>query len=96
MTGKVILSSQQDSRNGWTPLFIAVANQDIGMLGILVEFRAKVNAQSYSGNSALHIATGRGYTDVVKVLVQYGADLSLKNSHWETPVNVANANANEV
>ncbi|XP_071842194.1 uncharacterized protein [Apostichopus japonicus] len=85
-----------DSRNGWTPLFIAVANQDIGMLGILVEFRAKVNAQSYSGNSALHIATGRGYTDVVKVLVQYGADLSLKNSHWETPVNVANANANEM
>lgn len=81
-----------DSRNGWTPLFIAVANKDIKMLGILVEFGAKVNAQSYSGNSALHIATGRGYTDVVKVLVQYGADLSLKNSHWDTPVNVANAN----
>lgn len=48
-----------------------------------------VNLQSYSGNTALHIACGRGEVDAVRVLLKNGADSSLKNYHNDTAVMVA-------
>lgn len=47
-----------------------------------------VNGQSYSGNTALHGACGRGQVDVVRLLLKSGADSSLKNYHNDTPVMV--------
>ena len=48
-----------------------------------------VNSQSYSGNTALHGACGRGQVDTVRLLLKSGADSSLKNYHNDTPVMVA-------
>lgn len=48
-----------------------------------------VNSQSYSGNTALHSACGRGQVDTVRMLLKSGADSSLKNYHNDTPVMVA-------
>lgn len=48
-----------------------------------------VNSQSYSGNTALHIACGRGEVEAVRVLLKNGADSSLKNYHNDTAVMVA-------
>lgn len=48
-----------------------------------------VNSQSYSGNTALHSACGRGHVDTVRLLLKSGADSSLKNYHNDTPVMVA-------
>ncbi|MEQ2162484.1 hypothetical protein GOODEAATRI_020232, partial [Goodea atripinnis] len=45
-----------------------------------------VNSQSYSGNTALHIACGRGQVDTVRLLLKSGADSSLKNYHNDTPI----------
>ena len=47
------------------------------------------NGQSYSGNTALHAACGRGQVDTVRLLLKSGADSSLKNYHNDTPVMVA-------
>ncbi len=48
-----------------------------------------VNAQSYSGNTALHSACGRGHIEIVRVLLKNGADSSLKNNHNDTAIMVA-------
>lgn len=48
-----------------------------------------VNSQSYSGNTALHSACGRGQVETVWMLLKSGADSSLKNYHNDTPVMVA-------
>lgn len=48
-----------------------------------------MNLQSYSGNTALHIACGRGEVEAVRVLLKNGADSSLKNYHNDTAVMVA-------
>lgn len=48
-----------------------------------------VNSQSYSGNTALHNASGRGQVDTVRLLLKSGADSSLKNYHNDTPMTVA-------
>ncbi|XP_041471085.1 uncharacterized protein LOC121420494 isoform X1 [Lytechinus variegatus] len=80
--------NSKDSKNGWTPLFHAVTNQDTKLVHNLLSSGAEVNIQSYSGNTVLHVATGRGYTDIVKILVHYGADMSLKNTQWDTPATI--------
>jgi ankyrin repeat protein len=47
---------------------------------LLTEFDANANAQSrVSGNTALHFACKNNKEDVVKVLVESGADLTIKN-----------------
>lgn len=48
-----------------------------------------VNSQSYSNNTPLHSACGRGQVDTVRLLLKSGADSSLKNYHNDTPVMVA-------
>lgn len=48
-----------------------------------------MNAQSYSGNTALHIASGRGEVEAVRILLKNGADSSLKNYHNDTAVMVS-------
>ncbi len=83
-------SLPQDAKNGWTPLFHAIINQNQRMITRLIEAGAQVNAQSYSGNTALHVATGRGYTSIVRLLMRYGADMSVKNTHRESPAMISN------
>ncbi len=48
-----------------------------------------MNGQSYSSNTALHSACGRGQVNTVRLLLKSGADNSLKNYHNDTPVMVA-------
>lgn len=48
-----------------------------------------MNAQMYSGSSALHSASGRGLLPLVRTLVRSGADSGLKNCHNDTPLMVA-------
>lgn len=55
----------------------------------LLQNRCDVNSQSYSGNTALHSACGRGQVETVRLLLKSGADSSLKNYHNDTPVMVA-------
>ncbi|GAB1291679.1 B-cell lymphoma 3 protein homolog [Apodemus speciosus] len=61
----------------------------IGSPGDGAEHGANVNAQMYSGSSALHSASGRGLLPLVRTLVRSGADSGLKNCHNDTPLMVA-------
>ncbi|KAK5861885.1 hypothetical protein PBY51_017326 [Eleginops maclovinus] len=67
----------------------AVESNNADMVHFLIERGCDVNSQSYSGNTALHSACGRGQVDTVRLLLKSGADSSLKNYHNDTPVMVA-------
>lgn len=53
-----------------------------------------VNAQDNAGNSALHEAALNGHLDIVKLLIEYGADVNIKSSEScsDTPLIDASAN----
>ncbi|XP_067094486.1 NF-kappa-B inhibitor epsilon [Osmerus mordax] len=78
-----------DNKSGQSPLMHAVENHNADMVHFLIENACDVNSQSYSGNTALHVACGRGQVDTVRLLMKNGADSSLKNYHNDTPVMVA-------
>lgn len=79
-----------DIKSGQSPLMHAVESNNADMVRFLIESGCDVNSQSYSGNTALHGACGRGQVDTVRMLLKSGADSSLKNYHNDTPVMVAN------
>ncbi|XP_072249992.1 B-cell lymphoma 3 protein homolog [Leuresthes tenuis] len=81
-----------DIKSGQNPLMHAVENNNTDMVHFLIENGCDVNNQSYSGNTALHIACGRGQEETVRLLLKSGADSSLKNNHNDTPVMVAKNN----
>ncbi|KAL3059744.1 hypothetical protein OYC64_014360 [Pagothenia borchgrevinki] len=78
-----------DNKSGQSPLMHAVESNNADMVHFLIESGCDVNSQSYSGNTALHSACGRGQVDTVRLLLKSGADSSLKNYHNDTPVMVA-------
>ncbi|XP_070768544.1 B-cell lymphoma 3 protein homolog [Enoplosus armatus] len=78
-----------DIKSGQSPLMHAVESNNADMVHFLIESGSDVNSQSYSGNTALHSACGRGQVDTVRLLLKNGADSSLKNYHNDTPVMVA-------
>ncbi|XP_026140733.1 B-cell lymphoma 3 protein homolog isoform X1 [Carassius auratus] len=78
-----------DNKSGRSPLVHAVENNFTDMVIFLIESGCDVNAQSYSGNTALHSACGRGHIEIVRVLLKNGADSSLKNNHNDTAIMVA-------
>ncbi|XP_064155332.1 B-cell lymphoma 3 protein isoform X1 [Anguilla rostrata] len=91
---KLLLNSRADIdavdiKSGRSPLIHAVENNNIEMVIFLLENGCNVNAQSYSGNTALHSACGRGQVEVVRLLLRNGADSSLKNYHNDTALMVA-------
>ncbi|XP_005370373.1 B-cell lymphoma 3 protein [Microtus ochrogaster] len=78
-----------DIKSGRSPLIHAVENNSLSMVQLLLLHGANVNAQMYSGSSALHSASGRGLLPLVRTLVRSGADSGLKNCHNDTPLMVA-------
>ncbi|XP_053289480.1 B-cell lymphoma 3 protein homolog [Pleuronectes platessa] len=78
-----------DIKSGQSPLMHAVEHNNADMVHFLIENGCDVNGQSYSGNTALHGACGRGQVDTVRLLLKSGADSSLKNYHNDTAVMVA-------
>lgn len=77
-----------DIKSGQSPLMQAVESNNANMVHFLIENSCDVNSQSYSGNTALHCACGRGQVDTVRLLLKNGADSSVKNYHNDTPVMV--------
>jgi ankyrin repeat protein len=74
-----------------TPLHLAVLRNNIRAVAMLLAVNANVNSSTGicyfrmypiellgSGMTPLHIATSKGYEDIVKYLLQHGADLTAR------------------
>lgn len=51
-----------------------------------LDLGSDVNATDSNGETALHIATARGYNSVIELLVKSGADIEAKNKRGQTPL----------
>ncbi|VDK32578.1 unnamed protein product [Taenia asiatica] len=89
-----------ESDNGYTPLIrlACLANNGNPKVGdTLIECGAKVNQQDKFGQTALiHCAFHRNHADLAKVLLQHGADLSIRNNKKNTAADIAKSLDNTV
>ena len=54
-------------------------NNKQGALNILNENPEEVNQSDNNGNTALHIASEKGYCEIAKILIKYGSKLNAQN-----------------
>lgn len=66
---------------GFTPLIIAVYNDQPEVADFLLLQGAEADQQDLSGNTALMGACFKGYTDIVKKLIAAGADVNAVNGN---------------
>ena len=57
---------------GFTPLILAVYNNNLEATKVLIIKGARVDVQDFSGNTALMGATFKGYTNMVDLLIELG------------------------
>ena len=53
-------------------------NQD-ECVNLLLEYKAEVDVRDQDSNTALHIAVKEGLTNIVALLIRYGANVNFKN-----------------
>eukprot|EP00118_Oscarella_pearsei_P019911 m.214261 g.214261 ORF g.214261 m.214261 type:complete len:859 (+) comp39807_c1_seq7:2007-4583(+) len=81
---------------GSTPLHVAADKGFDSILRLLTSIPGtSTNMQNKNGDSALHLAAYRGKLDAVRVLLDAGADVGLKNSEGRTPIEDAESNGHD-
>ncbi len=80
----------QDEK-GETPLFYAVraGQMDIVRLLLKGDGQKLINHKNHNRYTPLHVALLSGKVKTAKILIEHKADLHLKNSYGNTPLNVA-------
>jgi ankyrin repeat protein len=71
-----------DESQAASSLCQAVFNGDILTLRQLLQAHIQVNASDYDGRTAGHIAASEGNVAALRVMVEFGADLTLKD-RWK-------------
>ncbi len=88
----------EESEPGYTPLMYAAMSDDVEMIRLLVKSGARVNAVAkgeYGGGNPLLIAVENGRAEAVKVLIELKADVNVRNSEGETPLQLAKKAGND-
>jgi ankyrin repeat protein len=79
--------------NGRTPLIFAASGPFPETVELLLQADSDPNAtDSEEGWSALMFAAAEGHRDVVQKLLEYGADVSLKDKDGDTAIDFASNN----
>lgn len=77
------------NKPGWAPLHYAATKGHVGITKLLLEHHAYIDAESPNKSTPLMMAAMYGTFDVVKLLVEEGADVSLKNEKGLTALDFA-------
>ena len=72
-----------------TPLMMAVLENNIDAVKLLLKNGAEVNHKCRNGFSALSLASELGRNNLVKMLLAYGADLNATDDNGRTPLDLA-------
>ena len=68
------------NKPGWAPLHYAATNGHLSVMQLLIEENAYLDAESPNGSTPLMMAAHYGTPSAVKLLLESGADPTLKNS----------------
>jgi ankyrin repeat protein len=97
---KLVANDADVNKPGWTPLHYAATGGHVPILEFLLDESAYIDAESPNGTTPLMMAAMYGSPEAVKLLIQAGADLSLKNQLGMTALDFAvrgqRANAREL
>ena len=80
------------NKPGWTPLHYAASNEapgSVAMVRLLLEHHAYIDAESPNRTTPLMMAAHYGNPAVVKLLLEEGADSSVKNEKGLTAIDFA-------
>jgi hypothetical protein len=75
--------------NNWTPLMHAIHKNQRASVEALVAASADMNARCGDGVTALMMAAGYGYADIVQVLLDHGADIHAETSGGDNALTMA-------
>jgi ankyrin repeat protein len=76
----------------WGNRPLHIATQWIGRASIcklLLDYGAFINAQNNSDNTSLHYASYKGFDDLVELLLNYNAKISIRNVFNKTPYDLS-------
>jgi ankyrin repeat protein len=82
------LLNVQDAK-GFTPLIIAVYNNEIGIARFLLSKNADLAAQDAAGNTALMGVCFKGYKELAEILLAAGAEVNQRNYQGATALTYA-------
>ncbi len=84
-------------KSGWTALHFACQNYDFQIAKLLIDQQAHINLKDLNGNTPLFRATfncKNNSGELIKLLIQNGADPDEQNNHGVSPFELANRIAN--
>jgi ankyrin repeat protein len=74
----------------WSPLMRAVYEDRESVVKLLAaSTRVDINHRGENGMTALHLATGLGYAHLARILLNHGADKTIRDDTGRTPYDVA-------
>jgi len=81
-------------RSGKTPIYYTTYKGNVHTINVLIDHGVNVNQKIREG-TLLHLASERGHTPVVVILLNNEANLNKRNSKGKTPLEVALNNGNQ-
>lgn len=77
------------NKPGWTPLHYAATNSHVPVMQLLLDAHAYIDAASPNGSTPLMMAAMYGNASAVKMLLEAGADPTIKNALGLTAIDFA-------
>jgi len=81
--------NEASGENGWTPLMHAIHKNQLASVKALLESGASPNVAASGGMTPLMMASGYGYSDIVRALLARGADSHAADEHHERAIDYA-------
>jgi ankyrin repeat protein len=88
------VNSVVNGRYPWTPLMHAAFRGHTETARLLLDRGADVDHPDLDSFTAVTIAAGEGYWDIVRLLAEHRADLRLEDGYGKTPLDYANEAGN--